>query len=112
MLRGWCGGEKLEGAEGGFVLELAIYEAANDDPDRLGRGWQLLSDAPGPFSPGGGSRSKEGRREKPQATSDRVVGLMNGGLWTRLTGWAESLLCLPCESELELDPKRQRRVKV
>lgn len=93
------------------MLELAIYEAANDDQGRLGRGWQLLSDAPGPFLQGG-SRSKEGRREKPQSTSDRLVGLMDGGLWTRLTGWAESLLCLPCESELELDPKRQRRVKV
>lgn len=96
------------------MLELAIYEAANDDPGRLGRGWQLLSDAPGPFLQGGGSRSKEGRREKPQATNDRVVGLMSGGLWTRLTGWAESLLCFAClcESELKLDPKRQRRVKV
>lgn len=35
------------------MLELAIYEAANDDPGRLGRGWQLLSDAPGPLLQGG-----------------------------------------------------------
>ena len=52
------------------MLELAIYEAANDDQGRLGRGWQLLSDALGPFLQGGdlGPRRGEGKSHSPLAT--------------------------------------------